>query len=427
MNMAVITGTRGNDVLTGTDGDDTVYGLEGDDTINGSLGSDSLYGGRGNDLFKFSSDKGWGPQSTPAGAIDGGEGYDTLDLTKVRTVDLNISSYNMSVNIGNQYYSLTGVEKILVGDQLFPGYISYNGPAIELVYGDRPNTINMEGNISVVTGAGNDVFTLDLNITSNQSHGSVSAGGGTDTVRYSGDIVDLGEGVARTKDITYSITGVENIELFLSYGVTSGFGDNNSNKISVYYDRSSQGQGIDADGRGGDDDISGSRDGDRLYGGAGNDHLSGLGGNDILVGGAGNDVFDGGAGNDILVGGEGHDTTAYTKFYRQYGVTTEGGVTHLGFDDEGSDTLGEMEAVSFKDGILSFDANDPFAKVMRMYDTLQQRQPDGLGQEFWTDMIRDGKITVLGTYPIRHSSNSCISKLMDEPLMLVDETIGSVS
>jgi Ca2+-binding RTX toxin-like protein len=396
--MTTISGTAGNDILTGTENADTIYGLDGDDTIDGVVGADYLYGGNGNDLFRFSSVRVTYPSPNTVGIIDGGFGFDAIDISNISPAQLNIESgTNLGVTIGNQRYSVQGVERFYLGNQgSYTSLASYTGQTAELVYSNIANSISFTGNLSVVTGSSDDIFFVGRSV-GTVTLGSVSAGAGIDTLRTNiGFVVDLAAGTAKSDDASYMVSGIENIELTAYYGQAAAYGNDGANKISVWYDAFSGGLGVDLDGRGGDDVVSGTKDGDRLFGGAGNDTLIGLGGNDTLQGGSGNDLLNGGAGNDTLVGGEGHDTTAYAGFYRQYGVTTAAGVTHLDSGSEGSDALSEMEAVTFRDGILSFDANDPFAKVMRMYDTLQQRQPDGLGQEFWTDMIRDGKITVQG-------------------------------
>lgn len=49
--MAVITGTKANEVLTGTTAADWIDGAAGDDRINGDAGDDILNGGLGNDTL----------------------------------------------------------------------------------------------------------------------------------------------------------------------------------------------------------------------------------------------------------------------------------------------------------------------------------------------------------------------------------------
>ena len=65
--------------------------------------------------------------------------------------------------------------------------------------------------------------------------------------------------------------------------------------------------GVDIDGRGGDDTIIGGRGGDTIEGGTGADLISGDYGDDSLSGGADNDTLLGGDGNDTIDGGDGAD------------------------------------------------------------------------------------------------------------------------
>lgn len=400
--MATINGTAGNDVLQGTDGADTIYGLAGDDTIDGGFGADSLYGGDGADLFRFSSVAVSNPAPTAVGIIDGGAGYDTVDWSNISPVTLGTiqnaaGRYVLGAYVGTQKFELTGIERINFGsrdDTISP---AFGAGGLEIYAGAGNDTVYANAGDRIYGEDGNDRIWLSGSYGGPLLSGLASGGAGLDTLRTNiAFTVDMIAGTASAGTARYSISDFENLEMSTYTTVAVGYGDDKPNVMSVNSNSSQGDLGVLFDGRGGDDRLLGSRAADTLEGGSGNDFLEGGAGDDRLSGGMGNDVLAGGTGNDTLVGGEGHDTTAYTGFYREYGVTTTAAVTQLSSGSEGSDTLSEMEAVTFRDGILSFDSNDPFAKVMRMYDTLQQRQPDGLGQEFWTDMIRDGKITVQG-------------------------------
>ncbi len=400
--MATITGTAGSDVLQGTDGADAIYGLAGDDTIDGGFGADSLYGGDGADLFRFSSVAFSSPAPTAIGIIDGGAGYDTIDWSGISSVTLGTiqntaGSYVLGAYVGSQKFELTGIERINFGsrDDFISPASSVGG--LEIHAGAGNDTVFENAGDRIYGEDGDDRIFISGSFGGPSISGLASGGAGLDTLRTNiAFTVDMLAGTASAGMASYSISGFENLEMSTYRTAAVGYGDDKSNVMTVNTLSSEGDAGVIYDGRGGDDRLQGSLAADTLTGGSGNDSLEGRNGDDFLLGGTGNDVLDGGAGDDTLLGGEGHDTTAYTGFYRQYGVVTVDGVTHLSSAMEGADKLSEMEAVSFKDGILSFDVNDPFAKVMRMYDTLQQRQPDGLGQEYWTDMIRDGKITVQG-------------------------------
>src|SRR5688500_8443473 len=59
--MAVINGTRMDDVLLGTNGADIIKGIAGDDLLHGRGGADRLLGGTGNDTL--SGDPHFGPNA----------------------------------------------------------------------------------------------------------------------------------------------------------------------------------------------------------------------------------------------------------------------------------------------------------------------------------------------------------------------------
>lgn len=74
--MAIINGTKANELITGTSGDDTITGGGGKDVILGGAGNDMLYGGAGKD-FLYGGDgndtlKGGGGQDS----LTGGSGAD---------------------------------------------------------------------------------------------------------------------------------------------------------------------------------------------------------------------------------------------------------------------------------------------------------------------------------------------------------------
>ena len=93
-------------------------------------------------------------------------------------------------------------------------------------------------------------------------------------------------------------------------------------------------------GNGGDDIIYGGADDDTISGGKGNDSLYGDEGYDKLYGNEGSDVLDGGTGNDFLKGEVGNDTYIFGRGYGQDTI------------EEWDNTIGNVDTVSFKDGIL---------------------------------------------------------------------------
>ena len=144
-----------------------------------------------------------------------------------------------------------------------------------------------------------------------------------------------------------------------------------------------------------DENIIGATGNDVLSGMDGNDVLTGLAGNDTLIGGAGNDILLGGVGNDIIDGGAGIDRAEYSSLFRTSGMSTVAGVTTLNGDAaQGTDTLTSIEHISFRDGEFSTDPDSVGAQITRLYDTVLDRGPDGIGLDFWVDQIEDRGLTI---------------------------------
>ena len=142
--------------------------------------------------------------------------------------------------------------------------------------------------------------------------------------------------------------------------------------------------------------IVGSLNNDRLFGSALPDVLVGLTGADTIDGGAGDDLLRGNAGADQIAGGDGIDTAFYGGGLRSYSLGVAGG----GFtvidnrsagDADGTDSVSGVEILSFADGRLVFDANDPAARVARLYEAALDRLPDQAGLNAWTAAVQEGQ------------------------------------
>jgi Ca2+-binding RTX toxin-like protein len=143
----VLKGTRGNDTLTVTQRVDqawTVDGGSGNDMITGGKGADTLLGGAGDDTIYGSADD---------VRLDGGSGYDTLDLSAATGPVRYLASYGGQLtywpdSTPQTYTVATGFEQVLggaYGDYLFGG-----------AYAD---TLNGAGGADHLTGGpGNDVL-----------------------------------------------------------------------------------------------------------------------------------------------------------------------------------------------------------------------------------------------------------------------------
>ena len=105
---------------------------------------------------------------------------------------------------------------------------------------------------------------------------------------------------------------------------------------------------------------------------------------------AGNDILRGTAGNDSLDGGAGYDTAAMGNVgFRGAGTTWANGNLTV-TSSAGTDTLANVEVVTFADGRLVMDENDPAARVVRLYEAALNRLPDQGGLNYWIDALQDG-------------------------------------
>ncbi|MGQ4877613.1 hypothetical protein ACOJCM_03445 [Billgrantia sp. LNSP4103-1] len=103
-----------------------------------------------------------------------------------------------------------------------------------------------------------------------------------------------------------------------------------------------------------DDVLHGSDDGVYLNGGRGHDTLIGGAGHDILEGGPGDDWYDG---DDRLVGGEGLDTVRYSRPVEAYQIEFDDDRVTIHSDKGATDTLEDVELVSFADGTVLHTAS----------------------------------------------------------------------
>jgi len=109
--------------------------------------------------------------------------------------------------------------------------------------------------------------------------------------------------------------------------------------------------------------------------------LSGGEGDDTFDGGIGDDNLDGGPGDDMLSGGEGNDTATYSGNRANFNLT-QSGSSHIVNDItgiNGTDTLINVERISFADGTLAFDTNGNAGGIYRLYRAAFDRVPDAPG------------------------------------------------
>lgn len=112
------------------------------------------------------------------------------------------------------------------------------------------------------------------------------------------------------------------------------------------------------------------------------------------IAGSGDDLLAGGAGNDLLVGGDGVDIALFTGQRSDYRVLlgSDGALRVAGATD-GIDTLGQIEAIRFSDGVLALGfANLPQANLQdvgMMYQAVLGRAADLDGMLDWLEVGAD--------------------------------------
>ena len=394
--------SAGADEAFGQAGDDSITGGLGDDQLHGGDGIDYLYGGLGNDLL-------WGDAGNDQ--LDGGGGRDALyggagDDTLRLTLSAALTGYVLDGGDGNDNAIVSVVTPETTARVLTDATLGLAGvERLTLTAGGGNDTIEIRGVASIVIDAGAGDDTIVAGPAGGSIYGGlgtdfITAGNGTDYLNGGGgaDRFIFPGGAASTSRAQDQIadfqTGVDLIDLTALAPTNVRIQSSGSDRW-VYADSASGSFQLYLRGTVAMSDIvttgltlAGTSGADRLVGTAGADRLSGGGGNDMLVGGAGDDVLDGGA--DV-------DSASYVGLYRSYGATTAAGVVTLrGGAAEGTDTLTSVERVAFRDGMLVSDPDSVGAQVMRLYDTVLDRGPDGVGLDFWVDQIQ-GRGATLAT------------------------------
>ena len=97
------------------------------------------------------------------------------------------------------------------------------------------------------------------------------------------------------------------------------------------------------------------------------------------------------AGDDTLDGGAEYDTAAMGNAGFRGVATAASGNRLTIISAAGTDTLFNVEVVTFADGRLVFDVHDPAARVLRLYEAALDRLPDQGGLNHWIDAVQDGQ------------------------------------
>ena len=98
--------------MWGSNGDDTINGGAGNDTIFGGAGNDTLTGGAGADVFQFTATAGSDVITYVGDAVDGGGGWDTIELY-YRAED-NHSNDDLSLSSGVLTWSAGDSNNVLI-------------------------------------------------------------------------------------------------------------------------------------------------------------------------------------------------------------------------------------------------------------------------------------------------------------------------
>lgn len=153
-------GTDGADSIDGLGGDDIIFGNGGNDTLSGGTGADQIFAGAGDDMIFVAADD---------AVIDGGDGYDTVQLTGDAGF---IDPYTVAAGWAN-IEEIIGTSQRDVINAAIPG-VAQTGLAIDLGAGDDM-AVATSGDDTFIASAGFDTF-VGLE--------------GTDTVVFAGDFAD---------------------------------------------------------------------------------------------------------------------------------------------------------------------------------------------------------------------------------------------
>jgi Ca2+-binding RTX toxin-like protein len=243
----------------------------------------------GNDLIQATA-----AQLAAGTMIDGGGASDRLDILGGGTVDLATGAL------------VQNVEWITL--QLATDLTLDAAPAMQVTGSAGADTIRASlGDLTGDLGGGNDLVEI-LSTTLVAAPGTLSLGGGTDTLRVlqgtfqgsftiparftDAEVLDLQPIVFST---VITIAGSQQRTILMPTSANAFVVGGDGNEVFQF-----GAAGGNGDAGGGADTMLGGAGSDNMIGGAGNDSLSGGGAHDSLDGGLGADTLDGGAGNDAF-------------------------------------------------------------------------------------------------------------------------------
>jgi Ca2+-binding RTX toxin-like protein len=292
---------------------DLLAGGDGADTLIASGGADTLRGGAGDDVLA---------PFDVAAFIDGGEGYDTIDLRLLPYEPVFVPEKTVTrERLKNPF--LYGAETITWTETIHGAFYRYPGLEFDFTSGAGLSGVEaIIGTIGIdhIIGPADapmliNAGALDPDTVSETDYAFWQLSQMVGETLQGGAFADTIQGAKRA-DLLFG--GGGNDILTGGYGQHGGDGDDlliggfwNSRAISDQRGGAGNDTLVDGTlqyGGAGDDRLVGSRGYTTMDGEAGNDTLRGHRGDDNVEGGEGHDIVDGGVGADTLKGGDGNDT-----------------------------------------------------------------------------------------------------------------------
>ena len=351
--MASFIGTTGNDAFQGLPSHNNSFSEIG-------LGFDRVVGGARKDYVSL------GLTDTRLDSLDGGDGLDVLDLTKMQLatstqpmlIEIRLGEAGTDGSISGRWLTSAngqfGIQvnpiatirsfETVIGSR-YNDLITGSSAADTLSGGDGNDTIDGRGGNDILRGDagrdtlkggtggnyvdggdGDDVISMTFDLSRDALlRDTVIGGSGLDTLTFEPTAANvLGVVVSLSTEFAPSIslpgvpvappsidTGFITSKAAASASITQTFGEGTVTGIE------------NVTGTNGADVIIGDRVGNVLRGGANDDLLSGETGADQLFGDAGNDTFESYAdgASDVINGGSGIDTVTYHRAAQQVIVT----------------------------------------------------------------------------------------------------------
>ena len=245
-----------------------------------------------------------------AGYLHATGGLSILGTSSGDTFDVTIDESFISVlgGAGNDGYviDLTNAGVVRLDFRANGFTVATHGLVVNLATGDVFNdgfggndTITVQAQVDGILEIGGTHLIDDM-VGSNRSERFITLGGD--------DEVD---GCGGVDTVRYDRSGISAVNVDLETGVATGAYQGvafTQTLVNIEAIRGSRDGNDTITGNGAANRLDGRGGSDQLYGGQGNDTLLGMEGDDALYGGAGNDLLEGGAGFDLLEGGAGSDS-----------------------------------------------------------------------------------------------------------------------